>query len=317
MSEPAPEPVFIAGPTGIGKTAAALELAQQVGGEIITVDSMQVYCGMNIGTAKPSTDERRRVQQHLLDVADLNDSFDVARFCELAQAAEHDIRSRHRVPIFCGGTGLYFKAYLGGLGKAPPANPQLRAVLAATPLPQLLEELEAADPGTFQTIDRKNPRRIIRAVEVIRITGKPVSEQRANWSAALQPRAFFALNRGPGDLRRRIEARVDAMFEQGLVNEVRTLLPRGLETNPTAMQALGYRQVVEHLNGIRSLAETIELVKIRTWQFARRQMNWFRRQLRPVWLHVPPGQPAAGTAARIQDQLASGTQPAFPRTGTW
>ncbi|MCU0788602.1 MAG: tRNA (adenosine(37)-N6)-dimethylallyltransferase MiaA [Verrucomicrobia bacterium] len=294
-----PESIFLAGPTASGKSEVALRLAEQVGGEIISVDSMQVYRGLDIGTAKPSMEERERIPHHLLDVAELSDTFDAARFCERARGAEQAIRARQRTPIFCGGTGLYFKAYLGGLGDAPPSDRALRAALEAVPLPDLLRELADRDPVTFASIDRNNPRRIVRAVEVIRLTGKPRSAQRADWSLAQQPGRFIALHRDSGDLRRRLEWRVDRMFERGLVEEVRGLMGRGLAGNRTALQALGYRQVTEHLEGKRSLEETVALVKIRTWQFARRQMTWFRRQLRPEWLHVAPNESATDTTARI------------------
>lgn len=275
-------PVFLAGPTAVGKSAVALALAELLGGEIISVDSMQVYRGLDLGTAKPSDTECARVPHHLLDVVELTDAFDVAKFVRLAEAAVNDIQGRGRVPIFCGGTGLYFKAWLEGLGEAPPSDARVRAELEAAPLAELLVELEQRDPVTYERIDRQNPRRVVRALEVIRLTGKPFSVQRADWTADRRPQTtdrVFCLTREPADLRARIEARVDAMFTAGLVEETRALLARGLAANRTAMQALGYRQVVEHLRGERGLAETVALVKTRTWQFARRQGTWFRRQL--------------------------------------
>ena len=277
-----PAPLFLAGPTAVGKSAVALALAELLGGEIISVDSMQVYRGLDIGTAKPSAAERARVSHHLLDVLELTEAFDAAQFVRLATAAVQGIQSRGRVPIFCGGTGLYFKAWLEGLGEAPPGDAGLRAELEAAPLPELLAELERRDPETFARIDRQNPRRVIRALEVIRLTGKPFSAPRAEWNAERGTRnaeMVFVLTREPADLRARIEARVDAMFAAGLVDETRRLLADGLAGNRNAMQALGYRQVVEHLRGERGLAETVALVKTRTWQFARRQRTWFRRQL--------------------------------------
>jgi tRNA dimethylallyltransferase len=164
----------------------------------------------------------------------------------------------------------------------------VRAELEQLPLPVLLAELEQRDPETFARIDRNNPRRVVRAVEVIRVTGKPFSAQRAAWSDASQAKApashCFALQRTSEDLHQRINARVDEMFQRGLVEETRHLLGHGLENNRTAMQAIGYRQVVEHLRGERDLSETVELVKIRTSQFAKRQMTWFRRQLTAEWI---------------------------------
>lgn len=287
------QPLFIAGPTAVGKSALALALAEQRGGEIISVDSMQVYRGLDIGTAKPTAAERARVPHHLIDVAELTEAFDAAKFVALAEQAVKEIQSRGRLPIFCGGTGLYFKAYLEGLGAAPPSDEKLRAELEATPLSELLGELEQLDPVTFGQVDRKNPRRVVRALEVIRLTGEPFSAQRADWnpSSTLHPPSsqFYCLSRPTADLHARINARVDEMFVAGLVEETRQLLQHGLEQNKTAMQAIGYRQVVEHLRGERSLPATIELVKIKTRQFAKRQLTWFRKHANARWLELKPG----------------------------
>lgn len=284
--------VLIAGPTAVGKSAMALALAEKINGEIISVDSMQVYRGLDIGTAKPTAEESAQVPHHLIDICNLRESFDAAQFVRLARQAVDQIQSRGRKPIFCGGTGLYFKAYLEGLGEAPPADEKLRADLEAVPLEQLLAELQERDPATFEKIDRKNPRRVIRAVEVIRLTGKKFSEQRAAWEAeapAPHPASqIVCLVRAPDDLRARINSRVDEMFSNGLVEETRRLMPQGLAENPIAMQAIGYRQVVEHLHGERGLAETIELVKTRTRQFAKRQLTWFRRHGNCRWIELGP-----------------------------
>jgi tRNA dimethylallyltransferase len=287
MEKSLPPPIFLAGPTAAGKSAVALELAELVGGEIVSVDSMQVYRGLDIGTAKASAADQQRVRHHLIDVADLNESFDAAQFVRLAGAAAQEIQGRGRRPIFCGGTGLYFKAYFEGLGPAPAKDPEVRAQLEATPLPELLDELQRADHATFEAIDRQNPRRVIRALEVIRLTGRPFSGQRAHWNHAPpeSPRVI-GLTRPAGELVQRIQKRVDEMFGRGLVAETEWLLRRGLEQNPTALQALGYRQVREHLHGKLGLAETIELVKIRTRQFAKRQLTWFRRQMRLDWISL-------------------------------
>ena len=296
----------IVGATASGKSALALALAERIGGEIISVDSMQVYRGLDLGTAKPTAEEQARVRHHLIDVAELTESFDAARFIGLAQAAETDIRARGKVPIYCGGTGLYLKALREGLGEAPPSDPVVRAELETLPLEVLLKELEAKDPATFAVIDRRNPRRVVRALEVIRVTGKPFSEQRAEWRSGTNTRldssidpdreggrlkaypTLLGLRRDAADLHRRIHVRVDAMFAGGLVEETRQLLRRGLEQNRTAMQAIGYRQVVEHLRGERDLKETVELVKTKTRQFAKRQMTWFRNQLPVRWIDAGP-----------------------------
>jgi tRNA dimethylallyltransferase len=287
----------------VGKSAVALALAETLGGEIISVDSMQVYRGLDLGTAKPTAAERSRVPHHLLDVCDLHTAFDAAQFVRLAQRAMAEIQARGRTPIFCGGTGLYFTAFLEGLGDAPPADEKLRAQLATTPSAELLAELREQDPATFAKIDRDNPRRVRRAVEVLRLTGRKYSEQRAEWVSApsiswdASPR--FCFTRQRDDLRQRINARVDEMFASGLVEETRRLLPQGLAENQNALQALGYRQVVEHLRGERGLAETIELVKTRTRQFAKRQLTWFRRRGNWQWLDLKPGETTGETQAKI------------------
>ena len=302
-SSPHPRPLLLAGPTAVGKSDIVLLLAERLGGEIISVDSMQVYRGLDIGTAKPSPEERARVPHHLIDVADLTQPFDASQFLQLAHRAVADIQARGHVPILCGGTGLYFKVFLEGLKEAPPANAALRAALRTTPMPELLRELAERDPVTYERIDRQNPRRIIRAIEVIRLTGKPFSAQRADWQpSTLNPQpstSHFGLARTPADLQRRIDARVDAMFRRGWVAETEQLLQRGLAQNETAMQALGYHQIVEHLRGERSLAETVALVKIRTRQFAKRQMTWFRRQLYLTWVHLEPQSSAEAVVKSI------------------
>ena len=297
--------ICLAGATATGKSEVALLLAERLNGEIVSVDSMQVYRGLDIGTAKPTPMERRRAPHHLIDVADLGETFDAARFAQLAREVVDEITRRGHVPILCGGTGLYFKALLEGIGDGPPADAALRAELEATPLPELLRELERRDPVMFATIDRKNPRRVIRALEVIRLTGRPFSEQRTKWPASATlvaaPSFFAGLTRDITDLHARINSRVEKMFQDGLVEEVRELLQRGLAENPTARQAIGYRQVIEHLRGERTLNETMELVKVRTRQFAKRQMTWFRRHAPVKWLEVRADESADSVARRIAE----------------
>ncbi|MGD0251302.1 MAG: tRNA (adenosine(37)-N6)-dimethylallyltransferase MiaA [Verrucomicrobiota bacterium] len=297
-------PILIAGPTAVGKSQIALQLAGRLGGEIISADSMQVYRGLDIGTAKPSPAERARVPHHLIDLCDLTESFDAAQFARLAHRAVAEIQSRGRVPILCGGTGLYFKAFLEGLGEAPSADSKLRAELEATPLENLLAELRERDPAAYEKIDKKNPRRVIRAVEVIRLTGKAFSTVQSPKSKVQgQKPEFFCVTRSSDDLRKRIDARVDAMFAHGLVDETRELLKRGLAQNKTAMQAIGYRQVVEHLRGTRSLKETIELVKVRTRQFAKRQLTWFRAQKNLEWIELKPDESLEKCAGKICETI--------------
>ena len=295
-------PIFLAGPTAVGKSEIALQVAEKIGGEIISTDSMQVYRGLDIGTAKPSPADRARVPHHLIDICDLHEAFDAAQFVRRARLAVAEIQSRKKIPVFCGGTGLYFKAFLSGLGEAPTANPDLRALLETLPFEALLRELRERDPAAYEKIDKQNPRRVIRAVEVIRLSGKKFSEQRAEWKSGVRSPmsgVFFCLTRQPADLHNRINSRVDAMFRCGLVDETRALLEHGLEQNQTALQAIGYRQVVEHLRGGRNLTETIEQVKIRTRQFAKRQLTWFRRHGNCRWIELTRDEPAEILAEKI------------------
>ncbi|HTL56192.1 MAG TPA: tRNA (adenosine(37)-N6)-dimethylallyltransferase MiaA [Candidatus Limnocylindrales bacterium] len=295
--------LVLAGPTAVGKSEIALLLSARLNGEIVSVDSMQVYRGMDIGTAKPSLGDRSRVPHHLIDMLPITEVFDAAKFVQLASSAVADIQARSRLPILCGGTGLYFKALFEGLGNAPPGDPVLRTKLEATALADLLQELAQLDPATYERIDQQNPRRVIRALEVIRLTGRPFSKQRAAWSSIAATEAqrtpFFGLLRSSGDLRRRIDTRVEEMFTRGLIAETERLKKCGLENNPNASQALGYKQVLEHLAGARPLSETTELVKIRTRQYAKRQTTWFRRQFQLNWIPIEPDQEANDVAARI------------------
>ncbi|HEU6448057.1 MAG TPA: tRNA (adenosine(37)-N6)-dimethylallyltransferase MiaA [Verrucomicrobiae bacterium] len=297
------QPVLIAGPTAVGKSEIAMALAEKIGGEIISVDSMQVYRGLDVGTAKPSADERAKVPHHLIDICGLDEAFDAAKFILLAKKAVAEIQAGNRTPIFCGGTGLYFKAYLSGLGEAPAADEKLRTELELLPFEELLRELREQDPAAHEKIDKQNPRRVIRALEVIRLTGKKFSEQKANWKEEKpgtdQENKVFVFTREQKDLHARINVRVDEMFRRGLVAETERLLKSGLPENKTAMQAIGYRQVVEHLRGERSLAETIELIKIKTRQFAKRQLTWFRAQKNIQWIELKSDDKAELIAGKI------------------
>ena len=301
MSAPA---IYLAGATASGKSALAQRLAGRLRGEIISVDSMQVYRGLDIGTAKPSAVEQGEVTHHLIDVVGLNEPFDAAQFVRLAKRAEAAVRSRGARPIFCGGTGLYFRALFEGLGESPPGDDSLRTELEAIPMEELLAELVAKDPEAFKAVDRQNPRRVIRALEVIRLTGQSYSSQRTGWNVTGQaPANLFCVTREVDDLNTRIHSRVDRMFEQGLVAETQSLAKRGLSENRTACQALGYRQVLGHLVGELGLADTVALVKARTRQFAKRQRTWFRNQLNCQPVEWAAGMSVDGCCERLLGML--------------
>ena len=285
MSDPV---IYITGATASGKSALAMRLANRLGGEIISVDSMQVYCGLNIGTAKPSAQEQNEIQHHLIDVAQLSEAFDAAQFVSLAQQALKLIWKRGRVPIFCGGTGLYFRALIEGLGESPPSDESLRDELALMPIESLVAELQIKDPEAAKQVDLKNPRRVLRAIEVIRLTGRPYSEQRIGWdNVDKAPQNLFCISREVDVLNQRIHKRVDEMFNQGLVEETQTLIKKGLRNNRNACQALGYRQVLDLLDGKLDLENVVHQVKTKTRQFAKRQRSWFRNQMKCKFLEWP------------------------------
>ena len=282
MSDPV---IYITGATASGKSALAMRLANTLGGEIISVDSMQVYCGLNIGTAKPSAQEQNEIQHHLIDVAQLSEAFDAAQFVSLAQQALKLIWKRGRVPIFCGGTGLYFRALIEGLGESPPGDESLRDELAQMPIESLVTELRIKDPEAAKQVDLKNSRRLLRAIEVIRLTGRPYSEQRIGWNNVDKaPQNLFCISRDVDVLNQRIHKRVDEMFNQGLVEETQTLIKKGLRNNRNACQALGYRQVLDLLDGKLDLENVVHQVKTKTRQFAKRQRSWFRNQMKCKFL---------------------------------
>lgn len=292
--------IWICGPTAVGKTDLALELALKSGGEVISVDSMQVYVGMDIGTGKPGISERRGVLHHLLDVVRLPETFDAARFVELARMAENEIRNRGKVPIFCGGTGLYFKALSEGLGEVPPGDPEMRKDLEKKSLEELGEEIQKLDPELWQTVDRRNHRRLVRAVEVLRVTGKPFSQQRAEWRKKQSDKRCIDSNitlqiglcRSREELCERIDKRVQSMFGSGLMEEVRNLVQSGLRESSTACQALGYKQALAVLDGNMTIPQAVAETALRTRQFAKRQMTWFRGQFELKWVEL---QKDAGT----------------------
>lgn len=281
-------PLYLTGATAVGKSTLALELARLLQGEIISVDSMQVYRGLDIGTDKPSPEIRQQVRHHLVDVAKLTESFDAGRFIQLAEVAQQEIQDRQHVPIFCGGTGMYFKAKIEGLVEVPAGSKDLREELATLSLEELCKRLVHLSPETAEKIDCKNRRRVERALEIVLISGRETIAQRTQWQEinkenplpqGNQKPFFIILQRNREELVARIHERVEKMFRRGLVEETEQLLKHGLEQNRTAMQAIGYRQVVAYLHGQYTLEETKEEIKVRTRHFSKRQGTWFRGQL--------------------------------------
>ncbi|HEY65688.1 MAG TPA: tRNA (adenosine(37)-N6)-dimethylallyltransferase MiaA [Caldilineae bacterium] len=275
-----PPLIAIVGPTAVGKTALSLDLAEAIDGEIVSADSRQIYRYMDIGTAKPTPAERARVPHHLLDVVDPDQTLTLAQYQRMAYAAIEEIHRRGRVPLLVGGTGLYVRAVLEGL-RIPevPPQPELRAQLQAEAAEKgaqaLHDRLAALDPVAAARIDPRNVRRVIRALEVCLVTGRPISELQ---QASPPPYRILrvGLTRPRAELYARIDARVDAMIEAGLVGEVRSLLARGYGPDLPAMSGLGYRQICRYLAGEVTLEEAVREIKRKTRRFVHQQQTWFR-----------------------------------------
>jgi tRNA dimethylallyltransferase len=316
--------LVITGQTATGKERLAVAVAERLGGEILSADSMKVYRGMDIGTAKAPPEVRRRVPHHLVDVADPGPGsarasrrdaeatpgapgFSTARWVALADAAIADVSARGRVAVVSGGTALYLKALLEGLFEGPAADEELRARLSAeaevhgtAALHARLAQVDAEAAGRIHPNDL---RRIIRALEVWKLTGLPISALQTQWGnrrGRYRP-LLVAVRRSPEDLGRRIEARVRRMVEAGLLEEVRRLAaqPGGLALGPR--QALGYAEVLEHLAGRMTWEETFEAIILHTRQFARAQMKWLRRFEGLVWLDAEADTPTEVLADRVTD----------------
>jgi tRNA dimethylallyltransferase len=273
---------FLTGTTASGKSALSLALAKRLGAEILSLDSMAVYRGMDIGTAKPSPAERTLAPHHLLDLVEPNVEFSIADYVAAAHVAVAQVHERGHVALFVGGTPLYLKALLRGLFVGPVANWEFRQRMDALASEQgdgaLHTRLAEVDPDAAARLHANDRRRIIRALEVFEQTGTTLSSQQQQFDRARSAEQCrcFVLDRPREELNARIDARVDAMFASGLVDETRLLLEKHGDLSRTAGQAVGYREVIEHLRGERDLPATIDLVKLRTRQFAKRQMTWFR-----------------------------------------
>ncbi|MBI2899335.1 MAG: tRNA (adenosine(37)-N6)-dimethylallyltransferase MiaA [Planctomycetes bacterium] len=277
-----PRPVFLLGPTASGKHEAAVELARRLGGELISVDSMKVYRGMDVGTAKPTGEMRRAAPHHLIDICDPSEAYNAGRFVADARRAQADVESRGRRAVFVGGTALYYKAYMYGLFEGPPADEELRRELVAMGAPRLHEELSRVDPAAAERLHPNDLKRLVRAVEVYRKTGRPISAAQTQFDRPKLDAVVLCVRVERDALRRRIEERTRRMLAAGLVEEVRALLARpwGRE----GRQAVGYREVVAHLEGRLPIEEAQREIARNTWTLARRQMQWFRSFREVRWI---------------------------------
>jgi tRNA dimethylallyltransferase len=273
---------YLTGATAVGKTRIALALAQQLGAEILSLDSMAVYRGMDIGTAKPSRDEQALVPTHLIDLVEPSEEFSVAQYLDAALAKIAEVRSRGKEVLFVGGTPLYLKCLLRGMFTGPPANWELRKEIQEECQrvgPEALHQrLAAVDPLAASAIHPNDARRIIRALEVYRATGEPISHQQTEFEEGRPAEAcrVFVLRRERTEQHQRIEQRVESMLAAGLVDEVRELTAGDQELGRTARQAVGYAEVLEHLAGKIDFATMTEQIKVHTRRFAKRQGTWFR-----------------------------------------
>ena len=287
-----PKILVVSGPTASGKTALAVELALAHNGEVVSADSMQIYRRMDIGTAKPTRAEMRGVPHHMLDVADPEEDFSVARYVELAARCVNDILARGKLPIVAGGTGLYIDSLLSGrtFARFDPDSPlrrELEEELARRGGAALLEELARVDPDTAARLHPNDGKRIVRALEVYRSTGTTLTAHNA-MTRSLPPR-YDALTLTLAFQRRedmwdRIDRRVDRMMADGLAEEVRALLDSGVPDRCTAMQAIGYKEMAAALRGDGDTARAAEEIKLRSRQYAKRQLTWFRRDPAARWL---------------------------------
>lgn len=278
------------GPTAVGKTEIAIQLAQHLDAEIVSVDSRQIYQQMDIGTAKPTSEEQQAARHHLIDCVEITEPFSVADYQSLADAAITDIQNRGKQVLLVGGAGLYFRAIVDGLFEGPSADVSLRKRLEQEAsqhgVDVLHDRLRVCDPLSADRIHPNNLVRVIRALEIYELTGKPMSEHQQQWHPENQRYPFiaFGLTIPREMLYRRIEQRIDVMLANGLIAEVESLLAAGYSRDTFALQSFGYKELITYLDGKCTYIEAIEQLKQNTRRFAKRQLTWFRKDTRIKWL---------------------------------
>ena len=284
--------ICVVGPTACGKTKLGVLLAKRYDGEVVSADSMQIYKGMTIGTAAPTAAEMEGVPHHMIAVADPAESWSVARFCQAADGCIRDILARGRLPVLAGGTGLYLDALIRGDDFAPGSQGgevrlRLQQELRELGPREMLRRLEAVDPETAARLHLRDEKRILRALEVYEETGEPMSrrDRRGREKPDRYQALYIGLNfRDRADLRERIDRRVDDMVRRGLLQEVQALLDGGLPRDATALQAIGYKQFLAVADGAATADQAVEEVKLRTRQYAKRQLTWLRRNPDIHWI---------------------------------
>ena len=285
-----PKVIVICGPTASGKTALSIELAKKINGEIISSDSMQIYKYMDIGTAKPSKEEMQGIKHYLLDFVEPNQRYSVAEFKKAAEAAIEEILAKGKTPIVVGGTGLYVDSLIYGIEYQDieldeKYRQELEERASKEGLEKLYKEAEKIDPQAMEKISRNDKKRILRVLEIYKATGKNKTEQEieSRKNGVKYDYKVFAINWDREKLYERINKRVDIMIEQGLIQEVEQLLKKYNEF-PTAMQGLGYKEVVEYLQGVTSKEEMVEKLKMETRRYAKRQITWFKKNKQTIWI---------------------------------
>ena len=287
-----PKVLCVVGPTACGKTKIGVLLAQKYNGEVVSIDSMQIYKGMTIGTAAPTAAETGGIPHHMVAVADPGDNWSVARFAEAADHCIQDILRRNKLPVLVGGTGLYLDAIIAGRNFAPGASGgtvrrELERELATGGIKPLLTQLQEVDPASAEKLHPSDTKRILRALEVYRESGKTISQHNAETQSL--PKKYDPIYIGLAfrerkDMKALIDRRVDRMMEEGLPEEVRALRDAGVPRDSTALQAIGYKELLPVLDGERTTAEAAEEVKLRSRQYAKRQLTWLRRNPDIHWI---------------------------------
>ena len=299
--------LVILGPTAVGKTEVAVDLLSKIKGEIISADSRQIYKEMDIGTAKPSKEIREKIPHHLVDVVFPNEVFNAAEFGLKARAIIKKLQKEDKLPVLVGGSGLYIKAAVDGLFVGPGADWHLRKRLREKADKEgrgaLYRELKKVDPEAASHIHPNDERRIVRALEVYELSGEKISAFQRRSSSPLPNVVMVGLRKGRDSLYRSINKRVDKMIKEGLIEEVRGLLARGYSEELPSMQGLGYRQIIGYLKGKYPKEEAVRLIKRDTRRFARRQLNWFKRDKRITWLDVEKYSSTRDVSYKILDIL--------------
>ena len=294
--------ICIAGPTASGKTALSIALAKELDAEIVSCDSMQVYRRMDIGTAKPTLEERAGIVHHMLDVAEPDEDFSVSRYCEMAMPIVDSILEKGKTCIIVGGTGLYMDSLIRGNSFAPFPSTGMREKLEAQPIEDVYAQLQAIDPEAAVRLHLSDKKRIIRAMEVFLETGETITAHNKR-TQAIPPRynpIWFALeDENRQDLYDRIDRRVDVMLEMGLIDEIRALLDSGIPTDCTAMQAIGYKEFLAAMDGHITIEEAADQVRQSSRHYAKRQLTWFRRNQNIHWLRRKPGGEILSAARQI------------------